>query len=129
LILLDTHVLLWMAVAPERLTKAASSAIPMDGQVAISTISAQEIAYLETRGKIGLDRPAEAWVHDVLAEHEIETIPPDLASAIRAGSLPADVFPGDPVDRVIYGTAVERGIRLVSADQRLRDFDPARVVW
>ena len=101
----------------------------MDGQLAISTISAKEIAYLEMRGKIELDRPVATWIHDVLAEHEIEVIPPDLATAIRAGSLPAEGFPGDPADRLIYSTAVESGTRLISADQRLRHFDPARVVW
>ena len=118
-----------MADAPARLSKAAASAIPMDGQVAVSAVSAQEIAYSATRGRITLDRPAPEWVADALVEHEIEVVPADLEIALRAGSLPRDSFPGDPADRLIYATAVERNARLVSADQRLRDFDPARVVW
>ena len=126
---LDTHVLLWLANSPTRLSKPATSTIPVDGQVAVSAVTAYEIAYLALRKRLELDRPATEWIADALFEHEIELVPPNLDIAVRAGSLPTDRFPGDPADRLIYATAVERGARLVSADQRLRDYDPARVVW
>lgn len=42
------------------------------------------------------------------------------AIAATAVGLP-DTFPGDPADRLIYATAVERGWRLVTKDRRLRD--------
>lgn len=128
MIVLDTHVLIWLANRPERLSAAAAGAIEMDEEPAISTITAQEIAYLAMRDKIELDSPAGAWIADALAKHQITPIEPDIAIAVRAGSLEAP-FPGDPADRAIYATAVERGARLISADTRLRDFDPARVVW
>lgn len=129
MIVLDTHVLVWLAVAPERLSAAASGAIEMDGEPAISTVSAQEISYLVMRGRIELDRATATWIADVLAEHDVEPLAPSLAIAVRAGSLAPEEFPGDPADRLIYATAVEHGVRVVSADRRLRDFDPARVVW
>lgn len=129
MIVLDTHVLLWMVDAPKRLSEAALGALGLEEEVAVSTVSAQEIAYLEQRGKIRLDRPVGDWIRDALQEHEIESIAPDLNVAIRAGLLDADDFPGDPADRTIYATAVQRGARLVSADRRLRELDPARVVW
>jgi PIN domain nuclease of toxin-antitoxin system len=49
--------------------------------------------------------------------------------AVRAGSLDAASFPGDPADRLIYATAVEHAARVVSADDRLRAVDPDRVIW
>lgn len=128
LIVLDTHVLLWIAVAPKKLSAAAVGAIEMDGAPGISTITAQEISYLVMKERISLDRPSSAWIADVLAEHEIDPIEPAVSTAVLAGSLDRD-FPGDPADRLIYATALERGVRLVSADERLRAVDPARVVW
>jgi PIN domain nuclease of toxin-antitoxin system len=127
-IVLDTHVLVWLAAAPDRLSDPARAAIA-DDDPAISTITAQEIAYLVTRGRIELDRPVAAWVADVLAAHAVQALAPSVGVAVRAGCLESSRFPGDPADRLIYATAVEHGARLATADERLRAADPARVVW
>jgi PIN domain nuclease of toxin-antitoxin system len=128
-ILLDTHVLVWLAAAPERLSDEASAAIDREREPAISIASAQEIAYLVARGRLALDRPVETWIGDVLNVHEIRAVAPTVSAALRAGSLDPAGFHGDPVDRLIYATAVEHDARLVSADERLRQFEPTRVVW
>lgn len=36
---------------------------------------------------------------------------------------------GDPFDRVIYATARANDAQLVTMDERMRAFDPARTVW
>lgn len=128
MILLDTHAFVWLADGSERLSERARQAIAEDLEPAISTISVQEIAYLALRGRLELDRPVGAWVGDALSTHEVGTLSPNVAIAIRAGSLDL-AFPGDPADRVIYATAVEHGVRLVSQDTKITDFDPARVLW
>jgi PIN domain nuclease of toxin-antitoxin system len=38
-------------------------------------------------------------------------------------------FPGDPADRLIYATAVEHGVKLVTKDQRLRMHNRSVAVW
>ena len=53
----------------------------------------------------------------------------DARTAARAGGLDREKFPGDPADRIIYATALERGTRLVGQDTKITDFDPARVLW
>jgi PIN domain nuclease of toxin-antitoxin system len=128
-ILLDTHVLVWLAGSRERRSAAAAEALDADGEWAISVVSAQEIAYLAVRGRLQADRPIATWIADALRVHEIQALPPTVSAALRAGSLDPAEFHGDPVDRLIYATAVEHDARLVSADQRLRQVDPARVVW
>ncbi len=128
MIVLDTHVLIWLVAAPERLSDAVVAALA-ESDRAISTITVQEIAYLVMRGKVRLDRPVGAWIADVLAVHEIQALPPSVAVAVRAGCLDASRFPGDPADRLIYATAVEHGGRLATADERLRAADPARALW
>jgi PIN domain nuclease of toxin-antitoxin system len=128
-ILLDTHALVWLAVEPERLGEGAREAIATEGDRAISTISAQEIAYLVMQGRMELDRPVRIWIADVLRAHDVHALAPSLSIAVRAGSLGAAEFHGDPADRLIYATAVEHGSRIASADERLRAADPDRVVW
>jgi PIN domain nuclease of toxin-antitoxin system len=128
-ILLDTHVLVWLAGARERLSAAAEEAIDSGQELAVSIASVQEIAYLVARGRLAMDRSVETWIGDALNVHEVRALAPTVSAALRAGSLDPVEFHGDPVDRLIYATAVEHDARLVSADERLRRSDPARVVW
>lgn len=128
MILLDTHAFLWLADGSDRLSEPARAAIAEDAEPAISAISAYEIAYLALRGRLELDRPVGAWVGDALSAHGVRALPLTVAIALRAGSLER-AFPGDPADRIIYATARERGVRLVSRDTKIAGFDPARVLW
>jgi PIN domain nuclease of toxin-antitoxin system len=129
LTLLDTHVLVWLAGAPERLSVPARKAIATGSELAISLASVQEIAYLVVRGRLAMDRPVGAWISDVLGVHDVSALPTTLAASLRAGSLDPEEFHGDPVDRLIYATAIEHDAQLVTADERLRKSDPARTVW
>ncbi len=129
MILLDTHVLVWLAAARERLSAAARDAVDSGQELAISVASVQEIAYLVVRGRLAMDRPVETWISDALNVHRIQALAPTVSAALRAGSLDPVEFHGDPIDRLIYATAVEHDARLVSADERLRRSDPARIVW
>lgn len=103
--------------------------IDSEADLTVSMASLQEIAYLSVRRRLAMDRPLERWVRDTLVRHEIGPLAPTISVAIRAGSLPPGAFHGDPIDRLIYATAVEHDARLISADKRLRDFDPLRVLW
>jgi PIN domain nuclease of toxin-antitoxin system len=127
--LLDTHVLVWLAGARQQLSAAASEAIDDEQDLAVSMASIQEVAYLVARGRLTMNRPVEVWIGDVLNVHEIRALAPTVSVALRAGSLDPEAFHGDPVDRLIYATAVEHDAQLVSADERLRRFEPARVIW
>lgn len=129
MILLDTHAFVWLADGSERLSERARRAIAEDAEPAISAISVQEIAYLTVRGRLELDRPVGAWVGGALSTHAVHVHPLTVAGALRAGSLDPTTFPGDPADRIIYATAVEHGVRLVSQDTKITGFDPARMLW
>jgi PIN domain nuclease of toxin-antitoxin system len=129
MIVLDTHVLLWLALEPERLSTNAAATIADESERAISVVTGQEVAYLVARNRVTFDRPAKAWLGDVLNTFEIQALPATMAVALRAGSLDPSNFHGDPLDRLIYSTAVEHDGRLVSADGHLREADPSRVIW
>jgi PIN domain nuclease of toxin-antitoxin system len=129
LILLDTHALVWLASEPERLSTPALESIESELERAICLASVQEIAYLAARGRLALDRPVGTWMGEALGVNEVRALPPTVSSSLRAGQLDPSEFHGDPVDRLIYATTVEHDARLVTADERLRTFDPVRTVW
>ena len=116
-VVLDSHVVHWWSAEPDRISPAASQAITDADELAVADISWFELAWLARHERILLTIPIAAWL-DQLAR-QIRTIPvtPPIASA--AVGLPSS-FPGDPADRLIYATAVERGWALITKDRRLR---------
>lgn len=85
------------------------------------------MARLAAAGRLRLDRGLRAWVANALDEERISVIPVTEAIALTAGSLLGTVR--DPGDQIIYATAVEGRAKLVTCDERIRQLDPARVIW
>jgi len=118
-LLLDTHVVHWWSAEPARLSAAASEAIESADVLAVAAVSWFELARFAANGRVVITVPLRSWL-DRLAEHVV-TLPIDPAIAAAAVALPSS-FPGDPADRLIYATAIVRGLRLVTKDGRLRGY-------
>lgn len=114
--MLDTHVLHWWSAEPERLSPAATKAVSDADEIAVSTISWFELAWLARHDRITLAIPIRSWLEQLAAQVRSIGITPAIADT--AVSLPSS-FPGDPADRLIYATAIEHGWRLVTKDERL----------
>jgi PIN domain nuclease of toxin-antitoxin system len=125
-ILLDTHVWLWHNVVPDRISRAGRATIERASEVGVSVMSCWELALLESAGRVELDRGVRAWVSRALADERTSAIPVTSDIALRAGGLHGL---RDPADSVIYATAVELDLQLVTKDARITEHDPARVVW
>ena len=131
--LLDTHVLLWWLSGGTRLSPAAAAAIASADRVLVSPISCWEIGMLARAGRIRLDRPIASWIARVFEDRRsaIAQLTPEAAG--WAGALDDPRFPGDPADRLIYATALEHRVPLVTKDERLRDYaaiaGEVAVVW
>jgi len=131
LILLDTHVLIWWKAGGGKLSQRAARAVHASDTVLLSAISFWEIAVLERKSRIRLDRDLLRWIGDVLSEDRVREAPVSAQAGAHAGALPD--FGGDPADAILYCTARELGAPLVTKDRRLTAYARAhrdvRTVW
>ena len=119
MILLDTHVVVWLALDQTHLSKKARAAINEarengDG-LAISDITLLELATLSSKGRIRLEISLESFLEEIEARFIV--LPISGRACARALGLPA-TYPKDPADRIIGATALVEGMSLLTADQR-----------
>ena len=121
MILMDTHVLVWLDEANPRLgpstVKKIDSAFHSSAAM-VSAISFWEVGMLVRKGRIQLDLDLAVWRKDLLEQGLIE-VPVSGEVGIRAAGF--DPFHGDPADRLITATALMNAAILLTADARLLD--------
>jgi PIN domain nuclease of toxin-antitoxin system len=130
MILVDTHVVLWLALEPERISRKAAAAIEEtrlrgDG-LAISDITLIEIAVGESKRRIQLNASLETFLTEV--ESRFVVLPITGRVCVSAMGLPA-AYPKDPADRIIGATALVEGISLVTADNDIRKSKALHTIW
>ena len=132
-VLLDTHCLVWWFANRSRLSRTAGAAIDGAQRILISPISWWEIGLLVRDGRISLDRPLGSWIAIVMADRRSVTAPLSPEAAAWAGQQDRLAFPGDPADRMLYATARDLRVPLISKDGRLRrhadEVGDVDVVW
>jgi PIN domain nuclease of toxin-antitoxin system len=115
-ILLDTHVLVWLDTGARQLGPLAQRAVDAARSAAmlwVSAVTFWEVALHVRKGRIELALPPQQWRLDILAT-EVGEIELDGAMAVDAATLPG--FPPDPADRMIVPTARAAGASLGTAD-------------
>ena len=130
MILVDTHVVVWLAFDQSQLSKKARAAIDDARQngdgLAVSDITLLELAILSRKGRIRLDISLESFLHEVEARFVI--LPITGRACVRAVGLPA-TYPKDPADRIIGATALVEGIPLLTADRGIRRSRALSTIW
>lgn len=113
-ILLDTHVLLWAAGAPERLTAAVRELLEAtDSELMFSVASLWEIAIKRGLGRDDFRVDPRA-LRRGLEQHGYEELPILSRHALALDQLPA--IHRDPFDRILVAQALVEGVTLLTAD-------------
>jgi len=117
-ILVDTHVVVWLAFDQNQLSKNARAAINEARQngegLAIFDITLLE---LTSKGRIHLDISLESFLREIEARFIV--LPISGRACVRALGLPV-AYPKDPADRIIAATALIEGLSLLTADRKIR---------
>jgi PIN domain nuclease of toxin-antitoxin system len=130
MILVDTHVVVWLALEPAKISKKARAVIEEtrhSGQgLAISDMTLFELAIIESTGRIKLNASLETFLSEIEARFIV--LPITGRVCVRAMVLPA-AYPKDPADRVIGATALLQGVPLVTADRDIQRSKALHTIW
>ena len=131
MIVVDTHILIWDALSPNRLSPAAvqamSEANREDGLL-VADISLWEMAMLIQKGRVQVATDCHAFLNLILQANRIQvrSITPQIAALSTQLS---SMVNADPADRLIAATAIAEGVSLVTADHNLRASEDISTIW
>lgn len=130
-ILLDTHILVWWRLDSRRLNRNQIRLLldleKRGRPVAISAITLWEMAILAARRRIEIKDPLNVWLEEIENHPLIEMIPVTARIAAESVSLGSE-FHRDPADQIIVATARLHGLRLMTADERIRRWGQIPVI-
>ena len=119
-LLLDTHILLWGAIEPERLSRVASALIESpDNEIVFSALSIWEIAIKTGLGRADFRIDAGMLRRSLFDNGYVELAVTGAHAATLAGLPPIDK---DPFDRMLVAQAIVEGFTLLTSDPTLAKY-------
>mgnify|MGYP001088290493 CR=1 FL=1 len=115
--LLDTHILLWAAAAPEKLSGSFRELLADEAnQLYFSAASLWEIAIKCSLGREDFQGDVHVFRRALLDNGYLE-LPIDSRHAVNTCVLPA--IHKDPFDRMLVSQAISEGMKLLTADAKI----------
>jgi len=128
MILLDTHVLVWLASDTKRLSATARNSIQTHTKALhVSIVSAWEISLLVKRGRLKLPLPPENYFTRAVAHHGLIEMP--LTRRIAQCSVNLPDLHNDPFDRILIAECQTHDLSLISCDSTLSRYPNLNVIW
>ncbi len=120
MLLVDTHLLLWAAFEPTRLSaKAAKTLQSRETPLLFSLATVWEVAIKTSLGRPDFSVDPGLLHRALLAEGFVE-LPINAAHLVRVGTLPW--VHRDPFDRLLVAQAMEDKLTLLTADATLKRY-------
>jgi len=126
-LLLDTHLLLWAAGQPDRLSPVARSLLDdPENELMFSAASLWEIAIKQSLGRTDF-RVDPRLLRRGLLDGNYRELPITSAHAVGVESLPP--IHNDPFDRILVAQSIAEGIMLLTSDPVVAQYPgPVRLV-
>lgn len=117
-LLLDTHILLWSVLEPDKLSTEVKAELEhAHNELWLSPITLWEVHLLAERKRLQLQPDPARWIERLLAAIPFREA--SLTHAVALMSRRIDLAHQDPADRFLAATAVVYGLTLLTADDRL----------
>jgi len=117
-LLLDTHIILWSAAEPDKLSPNISNELESDSnELWFSPISVWEILLLAEKDRVSLGRDIVKSVREIFRRIPLKEAV--LNQQVAVQSRLVQLTHQDPADRFLAATAVVYDLTLVTADARL----------
>lgn len=120
MILLDTCAAIWVADGATDIDPAVRATVEnasREARLAISAITAWEIATLARRERLRVIGAVDEYVRRLFALPGVIEVPVDRRIAARAGAL--SEFHGDPADRIVVATALALKAAVCTRDRKI----------
>ena len=116
-LLLDTHIFIWWADQPEKLSPAALSALEDEAnELLLSVASVWEMQIKIQLGKLKLSLPLKDLIKNQQETNDITVSPVALTHVLALDALP--FHHKDPFDRLLIAQSIEEDLTLVTADSQ-----------
>jgi PIN domain nuclease of toxin-antitoxin system len=123
-LLLDTHIILWARLEPDRLGGRVAAALEdTDNELWFSPVSVWEMLLLAQRGRIDVKGDVYKWVDRMVADMNEAVLNRHVAAQSRRVEVPHE----DPADRFLAATANVYKLQLVTSDSKLQSVPGLKV--
>ena len=120
-LLLDTHIFIWWADQPEKLSPAALSALEDEAnELLLSVASVWEMQIKIQLGKLKLSLPLKELVNNQQEINDLIVSPVELTHVLALDALP--FHHKDPFDRLLIAQSIAEGLTIVTADSQFSSY-------
>lgn len=118
--LIDTHILIWLAISPEKISKSMFETIEnTDNEIYVSTLSFWEISIKLVINKLDLQGIGIKELVRICKMQNINIIEFPISAAIQYQNLPLKENHRDPFDRGLISLCISEGYTLLSNDGKI----------
>jgi len=117
-LLLDTHILLWSLLEPDRLKEDVAFELNSpSNDIWLSPITTWEIMILVEKRRVILNQAPQTWIRSIFEKIPFKQAMINHEVAIQSRLM--DLSHQDPADRFLAATAMVYNLTFVTADSRL----------
>lgn len=121
--LIDTHILIWLAVSPEKISRNVFEIVcNLNNEIYISTVSLWEIAIKLSIKKLNLDGLGIKDLVEICAMQNIGIVELPISAVTQYRRLPLKDNHRDPFDRALVSLCISDGYTLLSHDNKIAQY-------